>query len=130
MLKIGGHCGRVGRVERRSTHLTDGIAREREQLGYGSSVAVCPNSVYHITGFVVNLEYRALQQRTSKQAVGGIVVGRLLHDLDLTAYRRVRPFNFCRGAVAEVNRFQLRVEHITVRRFDLTEIVAASPSSA
>ena len=47
----------------------------------------------------------------------------------MTAYRRVGPFNFCRGAVAEIDRFQLRVEHITVRRFDLTEIVAAISQS-
>ena len=83
MLQVGGQLGIAHAVICRGLDLLDGIAREREGLGCGQPPFIALDGIHQIPGLVVNLKHSPLQQRTGRQAVGGVVVGGLLHDLDL-----------------------------------------------
>lgn len=49
----------------------------------------------------------------------------IFDDLDLSTLRGIAPLDFCGGAVADIDRFQFRIKHITGGSFDLTQIIAA-----
>ena len=97
-------------------HFLDGVAGQGEQLGNGAASAVALDGIDNISGLVVNLKYRALQQRTGGKAVDWIVIRGLLHDLDLPANSLILPCDLAGRAVLHINGFQLGVGDVPVRR--------------
>ena len=83
MLQVGGQLLVAHAVVGRGLGLPDGVAAQRQGLGGCQTALVALDGVHQIAGLVVDLEHSPLQQRTGRQAVGGVVVGGLLHDLDL-----------------------------------------------
>ena len=83
MLQVGGQLLVTHAVVGRGLGLPDGIAAQGQGLGGGQTALVALDGVHQIAGLVVDLEHSPLQQRTGRQAVGGVVVGGFFHDLDL-----------------------------------------------
>ena len=94
------------------------VAGQGQLLGNSQSSAVRANGIDHIACFVSDLKDCALQQCLGWQAVGGIIVGRLFHDLDLACDGRVLPCDRRSAAVFHIEGFDCGIQRITVRRLD------------
>ncbi len=127
MLQIGGQLGIAHAVVGGSLGLPDGIAAQRQGLGGGQTTIVALNGIHQIARLVVNLEHSALQQRTGGQAVGGVVIGGLLHDLDLSGDGDVLPLDQGGFACSHIHRFHLSVGDIALV-LQLPQVVAARNS--
>ena len=122
VLHHGGIGFRGRAVVGRGLCLPDGVAAQGEGLGGREAVGPGYNGVHLVpVALVVNLKGGPLQQRTGGQAIGGVVVRGLLHNLDLSPDGGVRPGNGGTAAVLNVNRFGLGVQNIAVRTFNLPD---------
>ena len=114
MLQIGGEFRFINAVIGRSLDLTDGIAGERQRFGHGQPSAIRADGVHQITRFIIDIKHGPLQQRSGRQSVGGVVVGRLLDNLDLACDGPVFPGDFRGLARLYIDGFQLFVYDIAL----------------
>ena len=125
MLQIGRQFRFVDSVIGRSLDLPDGIAAQGQRLGHRKATAVGADGVHKVVCLVIDFKHRALQQRSGRQAVGGVIVGRPLRDLDLSGDGRIFPFHQCGLSGLHINGFHLCVRHISLI-FQLPQVVAAT----
>ena len=124
MLQVGGQLLAAHAVVGRGLGLPDGVAAQRQGLGGGQTALVALDGVHQIAGLVVDLEHSPLQQRTGRQAVGGVVVGGLFDDLDLRGDGDVLPLDQRGLASSNIHRFHLGVGDIALV-LQLPQVVAA-----
>ena len=82
MLQVGGQLLAAYAIIGQGFGLPDGVTAQGQGLGGGQSPVVALDGVHQISGLVVNLEHSPLQRSTGS---GGVIVGGLLHNLDLRA---------------------------------------------
>ena len=124
MLQIGRQFLIVHTIVSRGLHFTNGVAPQRERPGYSQPPAGALDGVHQIPGLVVDFKNRALQQRPGRQAVGGIVVGRFLRNLNLRGDGRVFPLHQRGFPGGDIHGFHLRIGDIALI-FQLPQIIAA-----
>ena len=129
MLQVGGQLLAAHAVVGRSLGLPDGVAAQRQGLGGGQTALVALDGIHQIPRLVVDLEHSPLQQRTGRQAVGGVVVGGLLDNLDLGGNGGVLPVHQGHLARLDVDGFHLGVRHIP-RIFQLPQVIASAVCQA
>ena len=123
MLQVGRQLLIADPIIGRGLYLFDGIAREREGLGGGHAPAVGADGVHQIASLVPDFKHSALQQRPSRQAVGGVVVGGFLGDLDLSGDGGVLPLDQGSLTRLDVHRFHLGVRNVPLI-LQLPQIIA------
>ena len=93
MLQVDRHLFVADGVILGTGHLFYNVPAQRQRLGDCQASAVALDGIYKGIGLVINLKYRAFQRCASWESIDGIVIRRLLPDLDLTGDGLVDPLN-------------------------------------
>ena len=127
MLQVGGQFLLIHAVVGWSLDLPDGVAGEGQGLGNRQPPAVRSDGVYHVPSLVRDLKHGPLQQRPGRQSGGGVVVGGLLHDLDLPCDGGVLPGHFRSFPRLDIDSALLSVRDISLI-LQFTQVIAARNS--